>query len=97
MQRTVLRKLWTLGLVFMAALGAGCAPQPKNVSCSNDGECRALGDRLQYCLESRCVECVGSTSCGVEKSCDNGRCVQCINDEGCLDGRACIDGSCVDK
>lgn len=52
---------------------AACAPEPKYVPCSNDGECRERGHDFQYCLESRCVECVGNSRCKVGL-CVDGRC-----------------------
>jgi hypothetical protein len=85
---------WVLGALCAGAFFLGCTPEPKNVSCSNDGECRKHDERLNYCLESRCVECVGSASCGPGSSCDNGACVQCINNEGCPSGSACVEGTC---
>jgi len=97
MQRTMSRIFWTLGVVVFAGIGQGCAPAPKSVSCSNDGECHALGDRLNYCLESRCVECVGSASCGVDHTCSDGMCVQCVNDASCSLGKRCVEGACADK
>jgi len=61
-------------LVVATLALAGCAPEPRNVSCSNDGQCSALGEDFRYCLESRCVACVGSASCGPNRSCVDGAC-----------------------
>lgn len=80
--------------VLLITSALGCAPEPKSVPCSNDGDCRSHSDRLNYCLESRCVECVGVSSCAAGKICDNGACVQCVNDQGCPTSGRCVDGSC---
>lgn len=91
--------LWSstrlFGAAVLVALAAvGCAPEPKSVPCSNDGACRSVDERLQYCLRSKCVECVGVSGCKTGQVCDNGACVQCINDQGCPSGNRCVDGSC---
>jgi hypothetical protein len=86
------RILGAIGVLALAALG--CAPEPKNVTCSNDGDCRKMDDRLNYCLESRCVECVGVSSCPLGGTCDDGACVQCVSDKGCPAGNRCVEGSC---
>jgi hypothetical protein len=52
----------------------GCAPDPQNVSCRNDGECRDRGQNFNYCLENRCVECVGNARCKRGFVCDDGFC-----------------------
>jgi hypothetical protein len=85
-----------LAVIFaLSALSSlGCAPEPQTVACSNDAQCHAADERLTYCLESRCVECVGATSCKSGEVCDNGACVQCVNDQGCSGGASCVDGDC---
>jgi peptidoglycan-associated lipoprotein len=84
-------------LALPAALllfAAACAPRPKNVPCGNDGDCEKAGEDLRYCLESRCVECVGNSSCEGGK-CIDGQCViACVNDRGCPRGQACTGGTC---
>lgn len=81
-------------VVLLALAAAGCAPEPKSVPCSNDGACRSMDERLNYCLSSRCVECVGAAGCQTGEVCDNGACVECANDQGCASGDRCVEGSC---
>ncbi|MEZ4298333.1 MAG: hypothetical protein R3B70_25495 [Polyangiaceae bacterium] len=84
-------------LVLLAAsmlFAAACAPSPKNTPCSNDGECAAADDAFRYCLQSRCVECVGSSSCEGGK-CVDGACeIPCKNDGSCPKGRVCKSDMC---
>jgi hypothetical protein len=88
-------RTWILGAVILLGLAAGgCAPEPKNVPCSNDSVCQDLDDRFNYCLQSRCVECVGVSGCPTGAVCDNGACVECANDRGCPSGNRCVEGSC---
>lgn len=68
---------------------AACAPAPKSVPCSNDGECAAKGDEFAFCLESRCVECVGRGSCRGHP-CVDGVCrIPCDDARDCPDGQVC--------
>jgi hypothetical protein len=57
----------------MVSLGS-CAADPKSVACNNDGECRDRGEKFNYCLENRCVECVGNSRCKRGFVCDDGFC-----------------------
>jgi hypothetical protein len=85
-------RCWSL--VIAAAL-LGCTPAPRHVACANDGECRSAGEEFNYCLESRCVECVGSASCGEGNVCADGRCVRrCQDGRDCPEATFCIDGRC---
>lgn len=52
------------GLIGFLLLVAGCAPSPKSVRCSNGGDCAKVDARFHYCLQARCVECVGDAECG---------------------------------
>lgn len=83
---------------FVAMFGLGalaCAPTPRNVPCSNDGQCEELSEDFNYCLQSRCVECVASASCGDGNTCVDGRClVKCRDSRACPDQEACVDGVC---
>lgn len=65
-----------LGAAALAAgtLTPGCAPQPRNVPCSNDAQCAETNEDFRYCLQSRCVECVSSSGCGAGSLCDSGEC-----------------------
>lgn len=72
---------WSLASVLAGAaslaagtLTPGCAPQPRNVPCSNDAQCAEANEDFRYCLQSRCVECVSSSSCGASGVCDSGEC-----------------------
>ncbi len=81
----------TLGLASAPA----CTPAPKNVPCSNGGDCAAADPKYQFCLESRCVECVGNASCGDGNLCVDGRCQRhCRDGRDCPDGEACQAGRC---
>jgi hypothetical protein len=53
---------------------SNCSPDPRNVSCHNDGECRERGGKFNYCLQSRCVECVGNSRCRPGFLCVDGEC-----------------------
>ena len=75
LHRLLLRAAAALLLLGVGAVSASCAPEPQTVSCSNDAICQKSA-RFHYCLESRCVECVGDASCGAGKACIDGRCAQ---------------------
>ena len=81
------------GLIGFLLLIAGCAPSPKSVRCSNGGECEKVDARFHYCLQSRCVECVGDSECGTGRACSDGACV-CTDNHGCGMGQTCADGTC---
>ncbi len=81
--------------LLIAIVSPACTPEPRNVPCSNDGQCRGVSDELRYCLESRCVECVSSSSCGSSNSCVDGMCViHCKDERDCRTGEACQEGFC---
>lgn len=73
----------------------GCAPSPQDVPCRNDGECAAKSDRFAFCLQSRCVECVGRGSCG-GSPCNDGVCeIPCDTAKDCRhDDDVCDGGMC---
>ncbi|MGK4005237.1 hypothetical protein WMF31_21590 [Sorangium sp. So ce1036] len=83
-------------LVLTGASPAGCAPEPRSVPCSNDGECRRVDDDLRYCLSSRCVACLSSAMCGDGSQCVDGRCVSggCQDTRDCGSGQICREGTC---
>jgi peptidoglycan-associated lipoprotein len=86
-------------MVAAAALSVihlGCTPGPRNVPCSNDGQCEKDSPAFRYCLESRCVECVGNTACGANGTCVDGKCaISCKDARGCPANRSCNDGVCA--
>lgn len=87
------RLLFFTLLAGFLVLIAGCDTRPKSVPCSNAGDCDAAGDRFRYCLESRCVECLGDSSCG-----DGNRCIDGLCQRKCRDGRDCTaEERCVDR
>ncbi|WP_437626841.1 hypothetical protein [Sorangium sp. So ce1151] len=77
---------------------AGCAPEPQNVPCSSDAECRRLDEDLKYCISSTCVECLSSAICGAGNECADGRCVlRCRDARDCRSDQLCRDGTCEDR
>ncbi|WP_437580715.1 hypothetical protein [Sorangium sp. So ce887] len=83
----------TAGL--LAASAAGCAPEPQNMPCSSDAECRGRDDDLVYCISSTCVECLSSSICGAGNECADGRCVlRCRDARDCRSDQLCRDGTC---
>jgi hypothetical protein len=58
----------------LSVLVTDCAPSARDVSCRNDGECRDRGESFNYCLQHRCVECVGSSRCKAGFVCRDGTC-----------------------
>ncbi|WP_437603139.1 hypothetical protein [Sorangium sp. So ce590] len=83
----------TAGL--LAASAAGCAPEPRNMPCSSDAECRGRDDDLAYCISSTCVECLSSSICGAGNECVDGRCVlRCRDARDCRSDQLCRDGTC---
>ncbi len=77
--------------IFGALVFAACAPSPRSLPCENDGQCSKASPEYRYCLQSKCVECVGSPDCGEGNQCIAGACVR-----SCKDGRECKDGEHCD-
>lgn len=63
------------GMISLAAAVEGCAPGARDVRCANGGECKEADPKYAYCLDGRCVECVGRGSCGAHEKCSSGQCV----------------------
>lgn len=63
---------WVFAL-FLFALPS-CAPSPKHQACSIDSECKDDYGASAYCMHSRCVECVSSSTCKGGERCVNGSC-----------------------
>ena len=73
----------------------GCAPSPRSVPCSNDGECWKASESFRYCLQSHCVECVSRSNCGEGNACIEGRCeIHCRKDRDCPAHQVCKDDLC---
>lgn len=86
----------TAPIILSLVPAFGCTTEPRNVPCSNDGQCEKDNPQFKYCLESRCVECVGNASCEHGGSCVDGRCViSCVDDRGCPRGARCVDATCA--
>jgi hypothetical protein len=88
---------------FRAVLAGGlfgfvaltCAPSPRNVPCSNLGDCRKIDERFGFCGQGKCVECVGRGSCDGH-DCVEGVCsIPCGEGGRCDEGRVCDGGKCV--
>lgn len=80
---------------LVIGLLAACAGGPSSLPCRNDSECAGRNDRYAFCLESRCVECVGRGSCGGH-ACDGGVCnIPCEDSRACPHDDACVSGRCT--
>ncbi len=80
---------------FIALGAATCAPSPKNVSCSNRGDCTKVDPSYGYCFEHQCVECIESSSCGYPNRCLDGFCERrCADDRECRAEQTCRAGRC---
>jgi hypothetical protein len=69
---------WSMAIMttFLAAGSwLACAPEPRNVPCSNGGECQEQNAKFRYCLQNRCVECVAPGTCGDGRTCEKGLCM----------------------
>lgn len=78
MNRSRSSLLVTAALLFGLSLGAAsaCSSEPRFQRCSNGGECERIDPKYAFCLQGRCVECIGRGSCGAHKSCEEGACVE---------------------
>ncbi len=82
-------------LLLASAVAVSCAPSPKNVPCTNGGECQKIDPKYAYCLEARCVECVGDASCPDKSVCKDGSCrASCTADKDCPYDGKCSGGFC---
>ena len=101
MKKTIVRALISFGL--LAGSGAllvfsGCGAGARYTRCTNAGDCPAPAGQAAYCLQSRCVECVGSSSCGEGNLCIDGKCGRRCNDAAdCPAGHSCDDGTCLER
>ena len=82
--------------LLLLLIGTACSPEPRHAACSNDGDCEKLGAKFRYCVVSRCVECLGSASCGEGRACVDGAC-ECASNKGCGMGETCAEGKCQPK
>lgn len=62
-------------------------------SCETNADCASFG--LSICEDERCVECVESSDCDEDETCENGLChTPCTRNEECPLFYACNDGDC---
>jgi len=62
--------------VLLSLATLECAPNARSARCENDGDCPDATHGRAYCVHSRCVECVTSSSCGAHRRCAEGQCVE---------------------
>ncbi len=88
----------TLFSVAMVALLLGsCAPSPKNVPCSNAGDCNE-DPRFHYCVSARCVECLDDQGCHEGDTCTEGVCLHpCKDGRDCPKDQLCVSGTCASR
>lgn len=90
-----MKNLFSCVLVVAAAM-SGCTQGPKSVPCSNAGDCSKVDAKYQYCLEGRCVECIGDASCPNRSLCKDGSCRQeCKDGRDCPGDMQCASGFCA--
>lgn len=81
--------------VCLVVFACACTPAPKDVRCTNQADCKAVNERYGYCMQNRCVECLGDPGCGEGNVCREGLCVhKCFERRDCDKGQACVDGFC---
>jgi hypothetical protein len=55
-----LLRLGSLVLCLLALASTQCAPDPRSVACTSDVDCKEQDPKLNYCVDSYCVECVSN-------------------------------------
>lgn len=84
--------------LFILLIAAGCTPSPKDVRCSNQGDCQKVNSEYGYCLQNRCVQCLDDPGCGENGVCRDGVCLhKCFDGRDCSTGQACSGGLCSDQ
>ena len=98
MSHLPLRPLGFAAFTLFAALVASsvACSSPRSLPCSNGAECTKADAKYSYCLESRCVECIGDASCGDGKLCSDGVCAFSCQNKPCPGGATCTNGICAD-
>lgn len=87
---------WVVALLVPLVIVAACVPSPKDVPCSNQGDCQKVDPKYGYCVDNRCVECLDDTGCGND-SCVDGRCMhKCVDGRQCPGHQVCSNGYCAD-
>jgi len=76
MVNVALRRIVILCVALLGSLMSQCAPTPRNLPCSNDGDCTDGARGNAFCVSNHCVECVTSASCGAHRRCHAGECVE---------------------
>ena len=88
---------WMIALVLCVFLWA-CTPSPKDVRCSNQGDCQRVDPAYGYCLQNRCVQCLDDPGCGEGGVCKDGLCAhKCFDGRDCGTGQVCSEGVCQDR
>jgi hypothetical protein len=64
-----------VGATLLSTVGS-CTPDARYARCSNGGECQKRDPKYEYCLDGRCVECIGRGGCGAHRACRDGACVE---------------------
>jgi hypothetical protein len=83
------------GCALLALVVSTCTPAPKYVACDDDAACTSIDPNFAYCLQRRCVECIGNAGCGRDNRCIDGVCHRkCRDRRDCRDGEVCSDGEC---
>lgn len=82
----------------LAVFVSGCTPSPRDVRCTNQGECQQVNPRYGYCVQNRCVECLDDPGCGEGGVCRDGLCMRkCFDGRDCESGQICTEGLCTDR
>ncbi len=84
--------------VWIVLAAMACTPSPKDVRCSNQGECQKVSSEYGYCVQNRCVQCLDDSGCGEGNVCHDGLCIhKCFDGRDCSSGQICENGFCSDR
>lgn len=88
---------WVLAVSVLFTALASCVPAPKDVPCSNQGDCKEVDPQYGFCVDNRCVQCLDDAGCGEGNACVSGRCEhRCQDGRQCPAGQICSDGYCAE-